>query len=68
MMKFFLVRNLYAQDGGEIWHSSPVADELEVYLKICQENWVGNFEILPEFELEAQRDKIQAKDYVTYFR
>ncbi len=68
MMKFFLVRNLYAQDGGEIWHSSPVADELEVYLKICQENWHGNFEILPEFELESQKDKIQTKDYVTYFR
>jgi hypothetical protein len=68
MMKFFLVRNLYAQDGGEIWHSSPVADELEVYLKICQENWHGNFMIIPEDKMPSCRARFKKLDWQTHFK
>jgi hypothetical protein len=66
MSRWFLIRA--ERSCWEVWASSPLPDDLEAFLHICRENWVGNFEILPEFELEAQRDKIQAKDYVTYFR
>jgi hypothetical protein len=66
MSRWFLIRA--ERSGWEVWASSPLPDDLEAFLKICRENWPGNFEVLPEFELEAQRDKIQAKDYVAYFR
>jgi hypothetical protein len=65
---FYLIRNLQSPKGWQIWHSSPVPDDLDGFLKICRENWSGDFEIVSEFELEAQRDKIQAKDYVAHFR
>lgn len=63
---FYLVRT--ESSGFEIWHQSLVMDDLESFLKICRENWVGNFEILPEFEVEAQRHRFQTKDYVKFFR
>lgn len=63
---FYLVRT--ESSGFEIWHQSLVMDDLSDFLKICRENWVGSFEILPEFEVEAQRHRFQAKDYVRFFR
>ena len=67
MMKYFLVRNLYARDGGEIWHSSPVMDDLEIFLKICQENYHGNFMIMPKEKMPSCRARFKQKDWNLHF-
>lgn len=66
MSRWFLVR--IKSSGWELWTESVFPDELYGFLRMCQENCEGSFEILPEFEVEAQRDKIKAKDYVRFFR
>lgn len=63
---WFLVRT--DKSEWEIWSASDFPDDLYGPLRMCQENWIGSFEILPEFEVEAQRHRFQAKDYVRFFR
>lgn len=64
---YYLIRNLMSPKGGEIWHSSPVADDLNAFLQICRENWEGTFEVLPDYEVKGFELKFKTKDWSEHF-
>lgn len=66
-MRFFLVRNVYAQNGGEIWSSSPVYDDLATLIELCIENYHEHFLILPRNLMPSVRARFKVDDWNEYF-
>ena len=67
MMKYYLVRNLHGVGTGEIWSASPVADDLNFFLKLCRENWHGDFIVVRGDKMPSCRARFKREEWIKYF-